>query len=188
MPRKPQVLKRQLLTSTRLFRVEELQMLFANGATRTYERLLSDHKAVIIVPMLDDDQVILVREYGAGMEDYQLSLPKGRLDPGETFIEAANRELQEEVGYGARQLTLLKNITQSPNYMQHSTQIVLAQGLYPQTAEGDEPEPLDAVIFRLSELVELCAREDFSEGRSIAALYLAKAYLANQTQFSGSVL
>lgn len=180
MPRKPQVLKRQLLTSTRLFRVEELQLQFSNGATRTYERLLSDHRAVIIVPMLDHDQVILVREYGAGMEDYQLSLPKGRLDPGESFTDAANRELQEEVGYAARKLTLLKNMTQSPNYMQHSTQIVLAQGLYPQTAEGDEPEPLDVEIFRLSDLESLCDREDFSEGRSIAALYLAKAHLARR--------
>jgi ADP-ribose diphosphatase len=45
-----------------------MELLFANGATRTFERLLSDHQAVIIVPMLDDDQVLLVREYGAGME------------------------------------------------------------------------------------------------------------------------
>lgn len=180
MPRKPQVLKRQLLSQTGIFRVEQLQLQFANGATRTFERLLSDHKAVIIVPMLNDDQVLLVREYGAGMEDYQISLPKGRLDPGETFIEAANRELQEEVCYAARQLTLLKSITQSPNYMQHTTQIVLAQGLYPQTAVGDEPEPLEVEIFRLSELPQLCAREDFTEGRSIAALYLAQQYLATQ--------
>ncbi len=178
MPRKPQVLKRQLLTRTRLFRVEEMELLFANGATRTFERLLSDHQAVIIVPMLDDDQVLLVREYGAGMEDYQLGLPKGRLDAGETFEAAANRELQEEVGFAAERLTLLKSMTQSPNYMQHATQIVLAQGLYPQTAEGDEPEPLEVEIFRLSQLPELCSRADFTEARSIAALYLAQAYLA----------
>ena len=52
--------------------------------------------------MLDDDTVLLMREYAAGVHRYELGLLKGRMDAGETPEQAANRELKEETGYGAR--------------------------------------------------------------------------------------
>jgi ADP-ribose diphosphatase len=178
MPTKPQILKRRLECQSRLFRVESLDLRFSNGAERTFERLLGGGvPAVIVVPMLDDQRVILVREYGAGIDDYCLSLPKGRVDEGETLAEAANRELKEEAGYGARRLTLLKCMTQAPNYLQHRTQIVLAQDLYPERLEGDEPEPLEVEVFHLAEMADWLERGDISEARTIAALYLARDYL-----------
>jgi ADP-ribose diphosphatase len=180
MPTKPQVLKRSRVASSKIFHVESLSMRFANGVEREYERLLSNHHAVIIVPMLDDNRVILAQEYAAGTDDYQWALPKGKVDPGEDYVTAANRELQEEIGYAAEELILLKNMSQSPNYMQHSTQLVLARKLYPQTAIGDEPEPLHTQIILLSELEAVCEWPDFNEARSIAALYLARSYLHSQ--------
>lgn len=183
MPTKPSILKSRISAASRLFRVEELQLRFSNGVERTYERLCSGGSgAVLIVPMLDDDTVILVREYGVGVEDYQLALPKGHVERGENLLDAANRELKEEVGYGARQLILLKEMTQSPNYMQHTTHVILARELYPETLPGDEPEPLQTEQFTLSQLPELTAREDFTEARSIAALYLAKTHLSQRAE------
>src|SRR5688572_30110139 len=179
MPTKPQILKRRLECQSRLFRVESLDLRFSNGEERTFERLLGGGvPAVIIVPMLDDQRVILVREYGAGIDDYCLSFPKGRVDEGESALEAANRELKEEAGYGARKLTLLKCMTQAPNYLQHRTQIVLAQDLYPERLDGDEPEPLEIEVFHLQEVSALLERADVHEARTIAALYLARDYIA----------
>ncbi|SMF61102.1 ADP-ribose diphosphatase [Alteromonadaceae bacterium Bs31] len=178
MPVKPKILNCQEVARSRLFRVQQVDLRFSNGEERVYERLASgSHAAVIVVPMLDEDTVLLIREYGVGIEDYELGLPKGRVEPNEDSLEAANRELMEEVGYGAKSLQNLKLLSQSPAYMQHHTQIVLAQNLYPQTAEGDEPEPLIVEPFKLSQLDELVAREDLTEARSIAALYMAKAFL-----------
>ena len=93
---------------------------------------------------------------------------------------AANRELMEEAGYGARQLTVLRSLTLAPTYMSHQTHLVLARDLYPQRLPGDEPEQLDVVPWKLDALGELILREDFSEGRSIAALFIAREWLAQQ--------
>lgn len=178
MPIKPEILKKTTVCKSQLFHVESLELRFANGQLCTYERLRSGRQPpVLIVPMLDHQRVLLVREYGVGLEDYQLVLPKGRAEPGETSQEAADRELKEEAGYGARRLTLLKCMSQSPSYQQHLTQIVLAQDLYPEKLEGDEPEPLEVVIMPLSELSQWVGREDLTEARTIAALYLARDYL-----------
>ena len=58
----------------------------------------------MVVPMLDEETVLLVREYAAGMHRYELGLVKGRIDAGETPAQAADRELKEEAGYGARRI------------------------------------------------------------------------------------
>ncbi|MHB1271652.1 MAG: ADP compounds hydrolase NudE [Rhodanobacter sp.] len=164
-------------------RVEQLELEFSNGVRRTYERMKgSGLGAVIIVPMLDDDIVLLVREYGAGVGRYELGLPKGRLDQDETAEQGAERELKEEVGYGAHRLKILHNLSLSPAYMTHMAHVVLAQDLYPERLIGDEPEELEVVPWKMAELHTLLGRDDVTEGRSIAALFMAREYLAGRFQ------
>ena len=87
------------------YRLERLDLEFSNGERRHYERLHGrGHGAVAVVPMLDDDTVLLVREYAAGLHRYELGLVKGRIDAGETPREAALRELVEEIGTGAAEV------------------------------------------------------------------------------------
>src|SRR5687767_14877988 len=75
------------------WRMERLDLEFDNGERRRYERLHGrGHGAVIVVPLLDDDTVLLVREYAAGVHRYELGLVKGRIDAGETPLQAADRE------------------------------------------------------------------------------------------------
>jgi len=157
--------------------IEEVDLEFANGERRLYHRApATGHGAVIVVPMLDDDTALLIREYAAGTHRYELGLVKGKIDPGETPEDAANRELKEEAGYGARSLRVMRRITLAPTYMGHETILVLARDLYEERLAGDEPEPLDVVPWRLDALHELILRDDFSEGRSIAALFLVREW------------
>ena len=125
--RKPEILDTRLVAKSRLFGIEEMHLRFSNGEERTYERLRTPPIAgVMCVPMLDRDTVVLIREYGAGVEDYQITLPKGAYEHGEDWRDAANRELKEEAGYGAGKLTLLKRMTLSPGYMGHHITVALA--------------------------------------------------------------
>lgn len=159
--------------------MERLDLEFGNGERRRYERLHAcGHGAVAVVPMLDAETVLLVREYAAGMHRYELGLVKGRIDAGESPEQAGNRELMEEAGYGARDIKVLRSITLAPGYMSHQTHLVLARDLYPQRLPGDEPEPLEVIPWKLADLGELILREDFSEGRSIAALFIVREWLS----------
>ena len=160
------------------YRMERLDLEFSNGERRRYERLHGrGHGAVVVVPMLDDDTVLLVREYAAGVHRYELGLVRGRIDEGESPEQAADRELQEEAGYGARSLQVLRSLSLAPSYMSHQTHLVIARDLYPQRLPGDEPEELEVIPWKLDALHELVLREEFSEGRAIAALFIAREWL-----------
>jgi ADP-ribose diphosphatase len=160
------------------YRMERLDLEFSNGERRQFERLHSrGHGAVIVVPMLDAGTVLLVREYAAGFHRYELGLVKGRIDAGETPEQAADRELKEEAGYGARSLLRLRELSLAPTYMSHAAHVVIARDLYPERLPGDEPEPLELVPWKLDALHELILRDEFSEGRSIAALFIAREWL-----------
>ena len=160
------------------YRMERMDLEFGNGERRLYERLHSrGNGAVIVVPMLDAGTVLLVREYAAGLHRYELGLVKGRIDAGETPLQAANRELQEEAGYAADSMQVLRTISLAPGYMSHQTHLVLARDLHRQRLPGDEPEELEVVPWKLDALHTLALREDCSEGRSIAALFIAREWL-----------
>lgn len=173
MPTKPQVLKATTTAQSRLFQIEELELRFSNGVERTYERLSTKgFGAVMIIPVLDDDTILMINEYAAGIEDYLLTLPKGLIDKGETALEAANRELMEEVGYGAKKLTPFKTLTSSPNYMGHSITVIIAEDLYPKRLPGDEPEALEVLKQPINSLPQLLMEPNATEARVIAALML----------------
>ncbi len=175
---KPKIHGRSIVARSRLFCIESLQLEFSNGVQRTYERLVpGGHGAVMMVPINEHGEVLLIREYGAGLEDYTLTLPKGAVDLGESIEQAANRELKEEVGQGAKQLHHLKKLSLSPSYMKSAIDVLVATDLYPETLVGDEPEPLEVVTWPLHNISELVSRADVTEGRAIAALYMARDWL-----------
>jgi len=179
--RLPIVRDRREREAGKMLRVEQVDLQFSNGELRTYYRMKpSGLGAVIIVPMLDDETVLLAREYAAGLHHYEIGLPKGRLERGESIIEAAQREMKEEIGYGARNLVELTRLSLAPAYMTHVTYIVLARDLYPEKLEGDEPEELEVIPWPIADLRSLTAREDCTEGRTIAALYIAREYLQGE--------
>lgn len=175
MSKLPVIHATRLLGEGSRFPVEQIDLEFSNGVKRTFERMPgSGRGAVVVVPMRDEHTVLLVREYAAGLHTYELGLPKGRLERGEDLLEGANRELKEEVGYGARRLRIVGKLSLAPTYMSHQTHVILAQDLYPERLMGDEPEELEVVPWRLDELHTLVQRDDCTEGRSIAALFMTR--------------
>ena len=169
----PQIRKRTTVARSQLFCIEQLALTFSNGVERIYERMEgSGRGSVMVVPMLDDNTLLLIREYCAGTHSYELGFPKGLVDLGEDADSAANRELKEEIGYGTHSLQLLKSVAMAPTFFSGNMNIYLAKDLYPEKLEGDEPEPLDIVPWKVDDYLALLARDDFKEARSITGLLL----------------
>jgi ADP-ribose diphosphatase len=178
MNKKPKIIRVKEIAKTRLFKVEEIGLTFSNGEKRTYERLVAGPRgAVMIVPILEDKYFVMIKEYSVGTEDYQLAFPKGLMDEGETIFESANRELREEVGYGSNNFTAMKTMSLAPGYLTHKMNLVLAESLYKEKLEGDEPEPLDVMLFPIDDIDAILKQESFTEARSVAALFLANKIL-----------
>lgn len=177
---KPEILAKQTVAQSRLFSIESLDLRFSNGEERTYERMKpSGRNAVMMVPITEQGDILLVREYAAGTERYELGFPKGLIDPGEQSSDAAVRELKEEIGFGANKLTPLKEVILAPSYFSSKMTLFIAEDLYPEKLEGDEPEPLDIVRWPLAQAEELLTHLDFCEARSITALLLTLRSLKN---------
>jgi len=181
MRRPPEILHAETVARSQLFRVEKVNLRFDNGVEVAYERVPgSKIGSVLAVPVLNGDTLLLVREYAAGTHRYELGFPKGVIEGEENLLMAANRELMEEVGYGARQLRQLHSMTIAPGYFGHATHIVLAEDLYEKRLPGDEPEEIEVVPWPLDDIAGLLAQEDFTEARSIASLFLVREALAGR--------
>ncbi|OGT45655.1 MAG: ADP compounds hydrolase NudE [Gammaproteobacteria bacterium RIFCSPHIGHO2_12_FULL_38_11] len=173
MSKFPTLLNKKIIAKTRIFTIEESLMRFSNGIEQPFEIITGRSSgAVMIIPMLDNETFLLIREYAASSGNYFLGFPKGAMDEGEKPLESANRELMEEVGYGANELIHLAKWSLSPAYFNSEMDIVLAKDLYPKKLEGDEPEPMAVIPWKLNNIDALLAHPEFHESRSVAALLL----------------
>jgi len=176
----PKITDRRQVAKSNLFAIEQINLTFSNGEERQYERMLGTGRgAVMILPMLDTDTLLLVREYCAGTHSYQLGFPKGLIDADESVEQAANRELKEEIFYGAKKLSFISEMMMAPAFFNAKMTVFLATDLYSASLVGDEPEPLEIVPWAIKDYKNLLQQDDFTEARSIAALMLLIDKLRN---------
>lgn len=178
---KPIILSVEAVVKTKIFAIEKVRLQFSNGVVREHERFVQwPHGLVMMIPLLDPETMLLIREYSVGIEDYTLTLPKGRVEVGENPAEAADRELREETGYSAKNLILLQSMTQTPSYSSTEMAVFLARDLVLDPLEGDEPEAIEVIPWKLKDIPLLLERDDFNEGRTFAALYLLQQHLEKE--------
>lgn len=180
MKQKPEILAISVVAKSRIFEIQAVDLRFSNGELRTFERFKPATRAAVMVLPIDGDDLLMVREYAVGTERYELGFVKGLMEHGETPEQSANREMQEEIGLGAREFVHLRTVNASPSFMNNPMHILLARDFYPSRLQGDEPEPLESVRFPLAKLDELINDPDFCEARNLTALYCLRDFLAKK--------
>lgn len=173
----PEILNISVAAKSRIFEIQAVELKFSNGALRTYERFRPATRAAVMVLPIDGEDLLMVREYAVGTERYELGFCKGLMEQGETMEQSANREMQEELGLGAREFTFLRTVNSNLTFMNAQMHILIARDFYLSQLEGDEPEPLELVRFPLSKISELIADTNFMEARNLVALYALRDYL-----------
>lgn len=175
----PKIEKVETVAKSRVFQVERLDLEFSNGAKAQFERLTGKGRGGVMIVAIDrrpddstGDALLLIREWAAGTESYELGFAKGLVEHGETVLDAAGREIQEELGVAANSLALIRELSPSPAYMRFRTYLVFAEQLHDSRLPGDEPEPLEVVRWPLSNAEALLDHPEFNDARAIAALLL----------------
>ncbi len=132
--------------------------------------------AVCILPLTDDGEVILERQYRYAVRQILTEIPAGKLDaPGEDPLEAAKRELREETGATAREMIPLGDYYGSPAILGERIRMFLAKGLTFGETEFDEDEFLEVFRLPLDEAEAAVLRGEIPDGKTQAAILRAAA-------------
>jgi len=133
--------------------------------------------AAVIVPLFDDEQVLLERQFRHPLGRIMVELPAGKLDPGEPHLETAQRELREETGYVARDWTRLGLIHPSVAYTDEAIEIYLARGLEQRGTKPDDDEFLETFLLPFGEALEWVHAGRITDAKSVAGLLWVRAFL-----------
>jgi ADP-ribose pyrophosphatase len=130
-----------------------------------------------IVPMLDDDSVVLTLQYRHPVGRWMLEIPAGTMIPGESPIACAMRELEEEAGFFAEEYTDLSQIHILPSYSDEKIHIFLARGLKLSRPKPDEDEIIQVVTYPRNEVMRMINTGEITCALTIIAMQQACSYL-----------
>jgi ADP-ribose pyrophosphatase len=175
----PKTIKSERLYHGRIFDLVIEEIEDPPGNNRKCE-IVSHPGGSVVVPLLDDGDVILVRQYRYPHKKFILEAPAGKLEPNEDPLRAAQRELQEETGYTAEHYEKLTAMYTTPGFCSEVLHIYLATGLK-KSKQGqnlDEGEhSLTVECFPLPTAVEMIVRGEISDSKTIAGILLTERKL-----------
>lgn len=144
-----------------------------NGNTSTRE-YIKHNGAVCVIPVTDDNMIILERQYRYAIGKVLIEIPAGKLEPGEERLEAARRELEEETGYRAGKMTYLGEYYGSPALMDERVTMYLATELTRTEINLDEDEFLEVFTMPLEEAYQKVMNNELDDAKT--QLCILKAY------------
>ena len=136
-------------------------MVSLSNGSETVREVIRHIGAVCVIPVTDDNKVIMERQFRYPLNKVILEIPAGKLDaPDEDRLSAIKRELREETGYSADEWTEIGDFHPAPAYSDEYITMYLARGLHKGKRDLDEDEFLDVYAIPLADLVK-----DVMEGR-----------------------
>jgi ADP-ribose pyrophosphatase len=174
-----EVIASDVVFSGRLLTLRVDQVRLPDGHLSTREVVVHPG-AVAMVPLLDAEHVVLVRQWRTAAGRALLEIPAGTLSPGEDPAACAQRELMEEIGYRPRRLTPLFATFLAPGYSSEKLHVFLAEDLVPERLAHDDDERLEVVVLSWSEIDDLLVRGEFSDSKTFSALLLAQKVLQHR--------
>jgi len=143
-----------------------------NGATADLE-LIAHPGASAVVPLKDDQSVVMIRQYRHAVGGYIYEIPAGKLHPGEDPRECAIREVEEEVGYKVGALEPLLSFFTTPGFTDEIIHIYLGKDLTPGKQDLGEDEVLEIIEMPLVNTIELINDGSIKDGKTIIGLQAA---------------
>ncbi len=138
-----------------MYELSNVEMALPSGK-RFHHQVVNHPGAAVIIPVLDEEQFVMVRQYRTSISKTLLEFPAGTLEPGEKPLHCAKREILEETGFQAKKWTPFGSFYPAPGMSTEQMFLFLAQGLtFKKKIHLDEDEFLEPEIVSFNELKNL---------------------------------
>lgn len=170
---------RKQIYQGKIIKVESVTVELQNGKQAARDIVIHPGAAVVI-PITEDGELYLVRQYRKPLERTLLELPAGKLDSNECPEECARRELKEETGLDADNIKYLISIHTTPGFCNEEIHIFVATGLHQGEIHTDEDEFIISEKLPVSKLVNMVLNREITDAKSIIGIFLAEKILKGE--------
>jgi len=171
-----ELLKSDVLMQGRAFAIRRDTLKTPDGRKTKFE-IIEHGGSVVIIPVDEYGNMLLVRQYRHATGGELLELPAGTLDKDEDPKVCAAREIREETGMAAGNLVRLGDFWLAPGYSTEFMVVFLATDLSFNPLEADADEFLSVERVPVEEVIQMAERGEMPDAKSLAALFLAKTSL-----------
>lgn len=162
-------MRSEIVYEGKVFGVRRDEVIEPSGV-RTTREMVTHPGSVVILPVLPDGRILLIRQYRHAARQYLWELVAGRIDPGETPRQAAQRELIEETGYRAERLRIFLDFFPTPGFVEEKMFLLLAEGLTPGKAEPEEDEKIVSRAYNHKQLEEMIRTGKLRDAKTIGGI------------------
>src|SRR5690348_4909391 len=184
-PNKAKTLSSKMVYEGPIFGVRRDEVIEPTGVRATRE-VITHPGSVVVLPVLPDGRIVLIRQYRHATRLFMWELVAGRMDPGESVREAAEREMIEETGYRAKRFRVFLDMFPTPGFLEERMFILLAEGLTAGEAEPEEDEKIISRAYSRKQLNEMIGGGKLRDAKSIAGILYYFRYLAPQGRVTKS--
>ena len=148
-----------------------------NGTS--YREIIEHNGGAVLAAVTEDGKMIMVKQYRKPAERVMLEVPAGKIDPGEEAFSTAVRELKEETGYTASEVSKLTEFYPSVGYSEEVLHLYLCTGLTAGETCPDENEALDVLEIEVDELFNMVMRSEIRDAKTIVAIMMVKELISS---------
>ena len=152
-----------------VFRVTMDQVELENGMT-SFREVVHHNGGACILPLTDDDKVLMVRQYRYALKEELWELPAGKLEKDEDPFEAVKRELEEECGVTAERFINLGVLYPTVGYDSEKIYIWAAKGLKPTSQHLDDGEFLDVAALPFDDVLQMVMTDEIRDSKTVTAM------------------
>lgn len=166
------------------YRVIESRLIYRGKAFSFYsdsieynnKRMVKDFvlypEAVVVLPVLEKDKIVMIKQFRYPVKEELLELPAGKLELGEEVIEGAIRELEEETGYRAKNARKIYEYYPAVGYSSEKIHIVVATDLEKTQKNLDEDEFTEVVVLGFNEVLSMIEKKEIKDAKTLITFLL----------------
>jgi ADP-ribose pyrophosphatase len=164
----------KLLSTKEIFRGRSVNLIIDEvekiSGIVTSREIVKHADCIAVVPVDDENCVILVKQYRRPVDKVLLEIPAGGIEDGEEPVQCVIRELQEEIGYRPGKVIKIGGIYSAPGYCTEYLHLFLAKDLKQSRLIAEDTDEIEVVRVPLSEIPGLIQRGDICDAKSVSAL------------------